>query len=444
MRYNPDGTLDTTFGESGIAVYVCPGSSETVDRIALAVDGRIVAAGYTSGTTHDYDALLLRWNADGRLDDTFGESGVFIYNGPANGYDAFYDVGIQPDGKIVAAGETYQGEIANGQDYDILIFRLNDDGTPDTSFGSGGVVTYDGPAHSSDYSQGLVLTPEGKIVVIGAVTDGEQDSTFVARYTASGVLDPSFGTGGVFVSDLSLQDTSDYANAVALTRDGKVLIVGTYTDETKVNLYLLQLNDNGTPDTSFGDDGIIRQEAPEDYDHVYFSGLKVSSGGKILIAGSLFISGTGTDVIAERFDAQGSPDATFGIDGAVVLDSATSGYDTAADVAIQPDGKIVLTGALDSSFFVIRLIGSGRGEIFGDWEVDVPDVLLLLRMASSLPVTVGGALWAAPYPAELAGRADVNLDGAIDVFDVVFCFRMALQLPVTIDGLTYEYPYPGL
>jgi len=450
MRYNPDGTLDTTFGENGITVYICPGSSsETVGQIALAVDGKIVVAGYTSGTIHDYDALLLRWNADGHLDETFGDGGVFIYNGPANGYDAFYDVAIQPDGKIVAVGETDQDptEEANS---DIFIVRLNDEGTPDTSFGANGVATYDDQLHSYDWGESVVIAPGGKIIVAGGVADGPvYDSTFVARYTANGVLDLSFGTGGVFIRDISEEGVSDYANAAALTPDGKILVTGGYIraiDNSGLSSYLLQLNDNGVPDTSFGEDGIVRLEASE-LNNLYFPGLVVSPNGKILIAGhwTAYEGGmNATDIIVQRLDAQGNPDTTFGIEGTVIIDSQNSGTDYASDAAVQADGKIVLTGTLDTKFFVMRILASGQGEMSGDWEMNITDVILLLRMAAGMPVTIGGVDWAAPYSDELLSRADINADGVLNVFDVALAARMALQMPITIDGYTYEYPYPDL
>src|SRR5687768_8651350 len=198
-RYNPDGTLDPTFGAGGKVLTDFPYPVNSGDRplaLALQPDGKIVAAG-----TANLDFALARYNADGSLDASFGAGGLVVTDFFANG-DTAYGVSVQPDGKIVAAGQAFR---PNSTGSDFAVARYNADGSPDTTFGDAdagtgarlGRVATDFEAWN-DIGRGVALQADGRIVVAGyAQTPSTNHDDFaLARYNSDGTLDPSFGGDG--------------------------------------------------------------------------------------------------------------------------------------------------------------------------------------------------------------------------------------------------------
>jgi uncharacterized delta-60 repeat protein len=222
VRYNVDGSLDTSFGNSG-KVFDEAGLYD----IALQADGKLVAVGDDySGTNLEF--FLTRFNADGSLDTSFGNGGKVLtgFDGGLGSFDQAFDLVVQPDGKLVAAG---YAEIEPATDF--ALARYNPDGSLDTSFGNGGKVTTDFGG-GDNHGHAMVLQPatktdEAKIVVAGsAVVDG-QDEFALARYNADGKLDPSFGAGGTITT--AFAGGPDFANGVLLQPDGKIVATGTAT-----------------------------------------------------------------------------------------------------------------------------------------------------------------------------------------------------------------------
>ena len=185
-RFNPDGTPDTSFGAGGeVFTDLAPGY-DAGKAAVLQPDGRIVMFG-TSG----FQFALVRYEVDGTVDATFGVGGIALM--PAM-YSYPSAVALQPDGKIVAAGDGGTGDPT----YSFEVTRANPDGTVDASFGTGGMVKTDvGPAN--DYALDVTVAPDRKILVVGQVEqNGFFTSSFgVVRYLPSGAPDPGFGTGGI-------------------------------------------------------------------------------------------------------------------------------------------------------------------------------------------------------------------------------------------------------
>jgi uncharacterized delta-60 repeat protein/uncharacterized repeat protein (TIGR01451 family) len=210
-RYNPDGTLDTSFGSGGV-VTTDLGPFEAATAVVIQADGKIVATGSTSSGNF----ALVRYNADGSLDASFGSGGIVTTN---FGFSSSFGgaLVIQADGKIVAAGR-------GGTDF--LVVRFNGDGSLDTTFGSGGVVTTDFGGVLFDAAFGVALQSNGKIVAAGSAFNGFSSSAdfALARYNADGSLDASFGSGGKVTTDFG---GFDVANAVGLQTDGKIVAAGT-------------------------------------------------------------------------------------------------------------------------------------------------------------------------------------------------------------------------
>src|SRR5215467_6126923 len=199
--------------------------------------------------------------AAGDLDTTFGNRGRVLSNfGDGQGSNDFASaIALQPDGKIVTAGYRFFGNTADGAD--MLIARYNSDGTLDSSFGSGGKVTTD--FGLTEVARGVVIQPDGKILVAGDTyalfpVFGE---FALARYTSNGSLDTSFGRGGMVTSFFGDEGCS--ANSVALQADGKIVVAGEKTitfifgDEgSDLDFAVARYNTDGSLDSTFGSGGV--------------------------------------------------------------------------------------------------------------------------------------------------------------------------------------------
>jgi uncharacterized delta-60 repeat protein len=224
VRYHPDGSLDRSFGIDGKVITDWSGISDTARALAIQSDGKIVVAG--AGHVIDYRrppwyGVVVRYNQDGSVDTTFGARGKVT----TDALDTS-DIGalaIQPDGKIIAAG----GPQSTGSSFslDFGLVRYNDDGSLDTTFGAGGKVTT-AFGLWRDRVFALSLQPDGKIVAGGDTELGEYSgSAFaLARYNRDGALDTSFGMGGKVRTDLPAG--RGYLRALGRQRDGTIVAVG--------------------------------------------------------------------------------------------------------------------------------------------------------------------------------------------------------------------------
>jgi uncharacterized delta-60 repeat protein/uncharacterized repeat protein (TIGR01451 family) len=212
-RYNTDGSLDPSFGSGGEVTTHFTSGVEVVIAVAIQLDGKIVVTGQTFAGGFQRFALA-RYNTDGSLDASFGSGGIVATN---FGFDSAFGgaLAIQSDGKIVAAGRA-------GTDF--LLARYNGDGSPDATFGSGGIVTTDFGGTFFDAAFGVALQSNGKIVAAGGTFSFPSADFALARYNPDGSLDASFGSGGKLTTDLG---GFDVANGVALEADGKILAAGT-------------------------------------------------------------------------------------------------------------------------------------------------------------------------------------------------------------------------
>jgi uncharacterized delta-60 repeat protein len=222
-RYNPDGSLDTSFGSGGKVVTDFGLSGPVVGGafgLAILGDGKIVAAGL-SGPYRAWDFALARYNANGSLDTSFGSGGKVVTDF-GGGSDEVHAVAIQGDGKIVAAGSALASGVI--YDYNFALARYSADGILDTTFGSGGkVLTSFGGSESMDVANGLAIQGDGKIAAGGYANYGD---FALARYSADGNLDTSFGSGGKVVTDFGGTSSLDQAFAIAIQGDGKIVAAG--------------------------------------------------------------------------------------------------------------------------------------------------------------------------------------------------------------------------
>jgi uncharacterized delta-60 repeat protein len=214
-RYNPNGSLDTSFNGTGKVTTAIGSGYDAADALAVQPDGKLVVAGYGSNGSNN-DFALVRYNPNGSLDTSFGTGGkVTTAIGP--GHDTASGLALQPDGKIVAAGGSIDG---NGH---FALVRYNANGSLDTSFGTGGKVTT-AIGSSDDSAHGLVLQPDGKLVAAGYSWNGSNNDFAVARYNADGSLDAGFGAGGKLTTAIGAG--MDEAYGLALQPDGRLVVAG--------------------------------------------------------------------------------------------------------------------------------------------------------------------------------------------------------------------------
>jgi uncharacterized delta-60 repeat protein len=188
-------------------------------------DGKIVAAGYSDAEADDpsYDFALARYRTTGALDPSFGAGGTVLTDLGSESFDQAFAVAIQENGKIVAAGLSDADDDAS----DFALARYTKTGALDRSFGRRGRVLTDFGSGSFDYAQAVAIQKDGKIVAAGArdAAGSSVDDFALARYRRTGALDRSFGTAGTVLTDLG-SDSFDQALAVAIQQDGKIVAAG--------------------------------------------------------------------------------------------------------------------------------------------------------------------------------------------------------------------------
>jgi uncharacterized delta-60 repeat protein len=343
-RYDTDGTLDPSFGggDGKVSTDFTAGP-DAANGVAIQADGKIVAAGIANIEGADPKFALARYNADGTLDTSFSSDGKIRTNFTA-GFDAANDLGIQADGRIVAAGFAGSGNAR------FALARYDTDGTLDTSFGGGDGKVRTNFTAGFDAAGGMDIQANGKLVAAG-FTGGPNTMFALALYNTDGTLDTSFSTDGKVTTNFT--PGADGANSVAAQMDGKIVAAGLAGDaDTK--FALARYNADGTLDTSFSSDGKVRTNFTGDFDTA--NDLAIQADGKIVAAG--FAGGANTTFALARYDTDGTLDTSFGGDGRVTT-NFTAGFDAAFALALEADGKIVaagLAGAADTKFALARYL----------------------------------------------------------------------------------------
>ena len=414
------GGLDASFGTGG-TVTTDFGGGETAFALVRQSDGKLVAAGWSADAAGSADFALCRYDAEGKLDPAFGTGGLVLTDFGGNrcagggrnarecqshedcgkggrcisSYDIAFALALQSDGKLVAAGERracvggeHDGErCAVNTDCsgnpagvclgDIAVARYNTDGSVDLTFGSGGRVLTD--FDGDDAAFALAVQPDGKIVVAGTSNGGGTGSLdfVLARYDSAGALDPTFGSGGKVLTDLG---GNDEVFALLVQPDGRLVAAGVSDVAGSFDFALARYNTDGSLDATFGTGGQVLT----DFGPVFvgadpsncalsaadFHGADVAFALALQPDGKLVASGASTgDFALARYNTDGSLDPTFGTCGRVITDFASD--DAAASaLVVQPDGKLIAAGrssvAGGTTFSLARYTSDGALDpIFG-------------------------------------------------------------------------------
>jgi len=338
VRYNADGSLDPTFGTNGLVTTSLTGQDDRIAAVALQLDGGIVVAGHTFEINSLWTGIVARYIPNGALDNSFGSGGIVdsLIQMPSS---AASDVLIQPDSMILVAGNALDSSGMRG----VFLTRIHVDGTPDPFFGTDGVVLLMDPQDTTNYLEKIALQPDGKILFAGVSSiTGGNGRLMVKRFLDNGQIDTTFSGTGTYLGPLT--NISSIFAGIALQSSGK--IIATCNDLGDIVTY--QLEPTGLLDTTFGTNGIasvtILGGGAMGYD------LHLQPDGKILVAGE-WGGIPNQQTVLFRLDQTGFLDPTFGSNG-IVLSLYTNYTQTWRGVDQQADGKIVVGG--------FTFIGSGK------------------------------------------------------------------------------------
>ncbi|MEJ7863306.1 MAG: FG-GAP-like repeat-containing protein [Pyrinomonadaceae bacterium] len=329
IRYNPDGSRDTSFGGLGFVLLVF-NLRERANDLIIQPDGKIIAAGFTC-ISQECSFALARVNSDGSLDASFGVGGKVTtgFNSNSTGITSTL---LQPDGKLIVGGSAG----------DIAFARYNSDGSLDNTFNGNGKVVIDNPNGNSGLSQ-IVLQSDGKIVGAGQSQNTDTDSDIIlVRLNQNGNLDSSFGSGGIVKTSFS--NGADAAKALLIQPNGKLIVIGRSGERTPPamfvslsNIALAKYNSDGSMDNSFGQAGKVVT-----YTNQYYAtpnSAKLLPDGKIIVTGTSFINGirniflarylnnlTSAAIPAYDFDGDGKSDISVFRDGIWHLQRSQAGF----------------------------------------------------------------------------------------------------------------------
>jgi uncharacterized delta-60 repeat protein len=390
IRYNPDGSLDRSFNGSGRVLYDNAFLSFATD-IAIQTDGKIVVAGFRSQDAQNwYDIILLRYNPNGTLDSSFNSGEVvFINNVGFSGIDTIASLAIQEDGNILVATHN----IASADNKNLLLLRYTPSGSLDMTFGIDGVVRYAyyeyGESEAVDFfsTENIVgrrvkIIPGGKIAVLIQA----HPCTAILKYDQQGIFDSK---SAPFCGQLTPQGylTGALPRGMEVQPDGKIVVVG----DTNISPFVVRYTSEGNLDPDFGEGtGAVYFNYR---DHFGYSDNPVRSSsarnvaiqqdGSILMVGScpmnhdVDILSDDVDVFLARYASDGTIDVSFGINGVVTFDGGwrdgtTYFGDLGQAVAVQPDGKIIVVGntraqagvsGIHNDMVIMRFIGQPGPDI---------------------------------------------------------------------------------
>lgn len=332
VRYNSNGTLDNTFGTNGVVTTVI-GDNGTFNTVFQQSDGKLVVGG-SAGLTTNPQYIVARYNADGSLDTNFGNQGVVtsILSSSTSSVNA---IAQQTNGQLIIVGTANSATFIPR----IFVARLNGNGTFDNTFGSSGVTFTTFGNFASGVS--VAIQPaDGKIVVGGS----SQTSFLAARYTTAGVLDTTFGNSGIFT--YNFLGSIAASTSLLIQSDGKI-VQGGFSDS---NFAVARLTTAGALDVTFGVNG--RVTTPFATSAEIFD-LVLQSDGKIVAAGYM-----DNQIALARYTTTGALDATYGTGGLVTTQVGAMARALSAAYE-SSDGKVVIAGYSSPNLIVSRYNTNG-------------------------------------------------------------------------------------
>jgi uncharacterized delta-60 repeat protein len=401
VRYLPDGTFDASFGPGGSGVVMTElgaGPMPSVDlfshALALAPDGSIVVCGEATDTTGTGEMLVARYSAGGTLDASFASGGKFVIQVSPTGFNsAVSGCTVQPDGSVLGASFRFVVDAATAE---AIVLRLDATGMLDPGFGSGGMFIHQFAVGSSMRSEAddVLALPDGRVVVaIDGVDPRNHFATGVARLTATGMLDPGFGSGGDTLVSIGGADAT--STRVGMQSDGRLVVGGLANDASGHPAILAaRFTPSGAPDPSFGTGGHrVVQPSAAPMPRSEALGMVVQPSGKIVLIGDADDTLGGTQLAVARLTADGALDSSFGGNGIVLMQLASgAGAQTfATGGTFTPEGRLVVSG---------YAVGGGVSTWFvAGFVADLPPV-------ANFTVAPAGPVVGEPVTLDASGSSD--------------------------------------
>jgi uncharacterized delta-60 repeat protein len=380
QSFGQDGSLDNSFGNNGISSVDFNSNIDYGRAVAIQSDGKILISGSSNS-----NIALCRLNPNGTLDVGFGDFGK-VTTSLSTQNDSFA-IEIQNDGKIILAGYAsgYSLENPNEQIDSFILIRYLSNGLIDSSFGNNGVVKQNFGDINRIFRT-LSILPDGKILAAGDAYLGSHKEFFLMCFNTNGSLDTAFGNQGVF--NTIIGNNINICSSIAIQPSGKIILAGSTGVNVK-NILVVAVNENGTLDTSFGQEGKVI---------IAISGIsndcksvKIQPDGKIVLAGDVFISTGNFDFALIRLNHDGTFDNSFGNNGIVIKNILAN--DKCSTSIIQSNGDIILigttntnnvakvalcrfknTGLLDNNFGNNGVVTINPGEQNNDWYYGLSSV----------------------------------------------------------------------
>jgi len=356
------GSLDKSFGINGKVIISLSPLNDIAQDVALQTDGKIIVTGFIFSDTSS-KFVTTRFNSDGKLDNTFGIGGNVITK-IGNKDDKATSVKIDKNGSIFVGGYTW-----TGSKYDFTLVKYKSDGTLDTRFSNGGIITTS-VGIFDDMANSLAIQNDGKIIQSG-ISERVLNLEFaIVRYNSDGTLDNSFGTGGIVTTAIGTLDNR--SQSVALCNDNRIILAGYSNTVTDNNFTVVKYNQDGSLDNTFGVAGKIATDIGQADD--FAKSVVIQNDNKILVSGYSF-NGSKYMLSVVRYKIDGSIDSTYGVNGKEKL-SINNIDDRASTSVLQSDGKLIIGGISSNGsnfdFTLTRLDSTGKPDTnFGNVITDI-------------------------------------------------------------------------
>lgn len=339
FTFGQAGTLDPTFGSNGTVVTNVGGTNDYGRGVVVQPDGKVIVVGHTS-LDQDINPgrlAVARYNADGSPDASFGSGGIALVS--LDDYLIMtYDVALQSDGRIVIAGT------------DFVLVRLTTTGELDPTFGANGIAMYDNLYPALDHADRVVVQSDDKIVVAGSDLYGGQPTCELIRFNGNGALDQTFGISGVVFTNIG-GFWSEFRDVV-LMPDGRIVAAGIRNNVSDSSDFVVaRYYPSGQLDFTFGQAGFVCTDFNLGLDQA--KTLAVRSDGRIVVCGTSFHDLQYEFDIAQ-YMPNGSLDPSFGNGGMLTLDDGNP-----FSSVLQPDDKLLVSGHIGNVSGVFRFLSNG-------------------------------------------------------------------------------------
>jgi len=397
----PKGEIDTSFNTVG---YVRQEVSDEGEWRTVTTDGsgRIIAAGQAGHIMAPSTMICCRYTSAGSLDSSFSSDGIVELTEGSIAFDAEVD----SSGRIVIAGE-----LSNGHDRDTAVWRFKENGDPDNNFSDDGVAVYDNGNGADESAKGLIIDTNGKIVITGRNYNGTDTDMIIRRYNDNGSDDNSLDTDGLAFFD---SGEADDGSDIAIDENGKILVAGSISNGTDLDIAVWRYNTDGSIDTSFNNpDGFAVWDGGSGNDSS--ESIAVDGNGRIVVAGRSF-NGDDSDTVVLRYNNDGSLDNSFSSNGYDMRHNIAGGEgsDWCYGVSIDKAGRILVAGhssapVTSSALFIYRYINDGTlDQTFG---------------ADGVVIESPGERTASCYALYVDSRGRILIAGSNNYYNTVFRFE---------------------